>query len=94
MSEPVHDLSRLAIDREAPPRSPRRAMRFNIALAVIAVVLIAAAIWWLQGSRGEIEVAVTRATVTGAGAGVTMYQIEVAEMMAAQATDAIAQRPV
>ena len=67
MSEPVHDLSRLAIDREAPPRSPRRAMRFNIALAVVAVVLIAAGIWWLRGSRGGVEVTVTRATVTGAG---------------------------
>ncbi len=67
MSDPVHDLSRLAIDRDAPPRTPRRAMRFNIALTVVAVVLVATAIWWLRGSRGGIEVTVARAAVTGAG---------------------------
>ncbi len=46
-------------------------MRFNIALAVVAVVLVAAAIWWLRGSRGEIEVTVARAAVSGAGGGGT-----------------------
>lgn len=46
-------------------------MRFNIALAVVAVVVIAVAIWWLRGSRGGIEVTVARATVTGAGASGT-----------------------
>jgi len=71
MSTPEHDLARLAIDRDAPARSPRRALRFNIALAVVAVVLVAAAIWWLRGSRGGIEVQVARATVTGAGGGGT-----------------------
>jgi RND family efflux transporter MFP subunit len=69
MSKPEHDLSRLAIDRDAPAGAPRRALRFNIALAVAATVVIVAVVWWLRGLSGGSEVTTARAEVVGTGSG-------------------------
>ena len=41
-------------------------MRFNIALALGAVALVAATVWWVRASRGGIDVTVARAVVSGA----------------------------
>lgn len=69
MTTPVHDLSRLRIDRDAPP-GVRRAFGRAVLLAGLAVVLIGGALLFARGG-GAAEVQVAVATVTEGGTGGT-----------------------
>jgi RND family efflux transporter MFP subunit len=66
MGNPVPDLSRLRIDRNAPSRGPLRALKLSVGLAGVAVLFVAGAFWWLRGG-GAIDVGVVRAEVIGGG---------------------------
>jgi HlyD family secretion protein len=70
MTNSPHDLSKLRIDREAPP-AVRRAVARNVALAGIAVVLLGgAALVARRGGAVAVQVAVAQAAAgNGAGAG-------------------------
>lgn len=66
MNHPVHDLSKLRLDRDAPP-AVRRAFSRNLLLAGIAVVLLAGVIV-ITRRRGVIEVQVAVAQAIGGDA--------------------------
>ncbi len=68
MTNPAPDLSRLKIDRDRPSTGSARALRFAAVLAVVAVVVIAGALWLIRGG-GALDVTVARAEVVGGGAG-------------------------
>ena len=66
MSTPVHDLSKLRIDRDTPPPGVRRAVKRNAIFALVAAAAIAIVIVVLR--RGA---AVPVQTVTAAASGAT-----------------------
>ncbi len=66
MSEPVHDLSRLRIDRDEPSPGSLRALKASATLAIVAAVFVATVVLWNRGSRGQ-EVTVVVAEVVGGG---------------------------
>jgi HlyD family secretion protein len=66
---PSADLSRLRINRDAPPPEVRRALRRNIVIAVLAVALVLGAIFALRrGGAVPVQV-VTVASENGGSAG-------------------------
>lgn len=68
MTPPVHDLSKLRIDRETPPPI-RRAFRRNLLIAAGAAVLfLSVALVLRRGGAAEVQVAVAE-VVGGSGAG-------------------------
>ncbi|KPK79598.1 MAG: hypothetical protein AMS25_12040 [Gemmatimonas sp. SM23_52] len=67
MSEPVHDLSRLRIDRDRPPPGVRRAVRWSAYLAIAAVAVVIVVIVLARG-RGGPTVQVAGAELRGGGA--------------------------
>ena len=67
MSQPEHDLSKLRIDRDAPP-AVRRALGRTLVIAGAAAVLVVAALLWLRGgSAVPVQVAVASADAGGPG---------------------------
>ena len=66
MTAPLHDLSRLRIDRGAPP-AVRRAFGRSLLLALIAVIIIVGFVLVRRG--GAVPVQVVTATVSDAGGG-------------------------
>ena len=68
MTQPVHDLSKLTIKRDAPPPAVRRALGRTVLLAAIAVILVGIGAMVVR-SRGVIEVQVAVASGTGPGRG-------------------------
>ncbi len=68
MSDSVHDLSRLRIDRDRPSPASKRALVLSLSLAGVALLLIAGVYVWLAGGRAA-EVTVARAEVVGGTAG-------------------------
>lgn len=70
MTTPAHDLSKLTINRDAPPAGVRRALVRNLILAGIAVLVIGGvAVFARGGSAPVVQVAV--AAVTDGGAAST-----------------------
>ena len=67
MSEPVHDLSRLRIDRDRPSPGSTRALRMSAGLAVAAVVFAAGVVWMTRGSTGHQVTVTLVETVGGEG---------------------------
>jgi HlyD family secretion protein len=90
MSNPVPDLSKLHIDRDAPSPQLKRALWRNLALLVGAVVVIGAVWLYFRRDRGvPIETAVASATGpggTGPGAAVTANGYVVARTRASVAS--------
>ncbi len=73
MTSPSHDLSQLRINRDKPSGGSKRALSMTVVLAMVALVFVASAIWWIRGG-GSIEVQVARAEVVGGevgGVGIT-----------------------
>ena len=68
MTEPVHDLSRLRIDRDRPSVASTRALRYAAILAVVAVVFVVGVWWWTRGTAGN-PVTVALVETTGGGGG-------------------------
>ena len=66
MTEPVHDLSRLRIDRDRPSASSSRALKMSATLAVFAALFVAAVLWWTRGPGGH-RVTVASVEVVGGG---------------------------
>jgi RND family efflux transporter MFP subunit len=70
---PSADLSRLRINRDAPPPEVRRALGRNVAIAVLALLLIAGAVFALRGGGAVpvqiVTVAAASGTEGGGGAG-------------------------
>jgi RND family efflux transporter MFP subunit len=66
MTEPVHDLSRLRIDRDRPSASSSRALKMSATLAVFAALFVAAVLWWTRGPGGH-RVTVALVEVVGGG---------------------------
>jgi RND family efflux transporter MFP subunit len=66
---PSADLSKLRINRDAPPPEVRRALVRNLAIAAIALILIVGAIFALRGGGGVPVQIVTVAAASGAEAG-------------------------
>ncbi len=70
MTTPAHDLSRLTIDRDAPPPGVRRALGRATILAVLAMALIATvALMVRSGSAPLVQVAVVAAGGASAAGG-------------------------
>ena len=68
MSNPTHDLSKLRINREAPPEV-RSAFARNLVLAGVAVVVLGAAVLFMRGgSAVPVEAVVVEASA-GGGSG-------------------------
>src|SRR3990170_2413441 len=69
MTQSEHDLSKLHIDRDAPP-AVRRAFGRTVAIAAVSLGLLAVALWIIR-ARGvvEVEVAVVEAQGGGGVAG-------------------------
>ena len=67
MTIPAHDLSKLRIDRDPPPKA-RRASGRNLLLAAIGVVVLGGAWFFLRG-RSAVPVQTVVATPMNAGAG-------------------------
>jgi RND family efflux transporter MFP subunit len=68
MSNPAPDLSRLTINRDAPSKGVRRALRTSLLLAGAAVLVVAGALWFLgRGAAAPVQVAT--AAVVGGGGG-------------------------
>src|ERR1051326_1634088 len=65
---PGPDLSRLRIDRDAPPPGLRRALARNLVLALGALVLVAGGVLYARRG-GAVPVQVVIATATTGGAG-------------------------
>jgi HlyD family secretion protein len=86
MTDPTPDLSRLRINRDAPPPGVRRAFRTTLLIAAGAVVLVVAALLVLRGRGGATPIQVTTATVVGgsgaAAAGVVANGYVVARTQA------------
>jgi HlyD family secretion protein len=70
MSENTHDLSRLRIDRDRPPRSVSRALRWSAYIAAASVLVIVVLFLALRG-RGGQTVQVALAEVIGGGASLS-----------------------
>jgi len=69
MSLPEHDLSKLRIDRDAPP-AVRRAFRRTLIMAGgTALLLVAAFVWLRRGAAVPVQVVIATADVSGGGAG-------------------------
>ena len=69
MTAPSHDLSKLRIDRDAPPPDVRRAVARNVVLATVAVALVAATLLFFRRSAAaEVRTALVTATTDGGGA--------------------------
>ena len=66
---PSADLSKLRINRDAPPPGVRRALRRNLAIAALALILIVGAVFALRGGGGVPVQVVTVAAASGAEAG-------------------------
>jgi HlyD family secretion protein len=64
MSTPVHDLSKLRIDRDVPPAGVRRAVKRNAIFAFIIVATIAIVLFVLQ-RRSAVPVQTVLATASG-----------------------------
>ncbi len=67
MSEPVHDLSRLRIDRDRPSAGATRALKTSAGLALVAVVFVAGVLWLTRGSTGHQVTVTLVETVGGEG---------------------------
>ena len=65
---PSADLSRLRINRDAPPPEVRRALGRNIVLAVVALLLILAGVFFLRGG-GAVPVQVVTVAPAGGSDG-------------------------
>jgi RND family efflux transporter MFP subunit len=72
MTEPVHDLSRLRINRDRPSPASARALRASATLALVAVVFVAAVWWWTTRGSGGHQVTVALVEIVGGGAGQTV----------------------
>ena len=66
MTTPVHDLSKLRIDRDEPPPELRRALKRNAILLVVVLAVIAVVVVLLQRG-GEVPVQTVLAEATGTG---------------------------
>jgi HlyD family secretion protein len=66
---PSADLSRLRINRDAPPPEVRRALGRNVAIAVLALVLIVGAVFALRGGGAVPVQIVTVAAASGSEGG-------------------------
>ena len=66
---PSADLSRLRINRDAPPPEVRRALRRNLAIAALALLLIVGAVFALRGGGAVPVQVVTVATASGSEGG-------------------------
>ena len=66
---PSADLSRLRINRDAPPPEVRRALRRNVVIAVLALLLIIGAVLALRGGRAVPVQVVTVAAASGSDGG-------------------------
>src|SRR5437867_7167888 len=63
MTTPAHDLSKLRIDRDTLPPGLRRAFVRNLALAVVALIVIATVVVLAKrGSAAPVQVALATAT--------------------------------
>jgi len=71
MSTPVHDLSKLRIDRDTPPPGVRRAVKRNAIFALVVVALIAIVIVVLRrGAAVPVQTVIAAASgATGSSAG-------------------------
>jgi len=68
MGTPIHDLSKLRINRDAPPPAVRRALVRNLVLAGITIILLGAgALWLRRGGIPTVQVATITASVPGTG---------------------------
>ncbi len=65
---PVHDLSKLRIDRDPPP-AVRRAFGRTLAIVAVLGVLIGAALLWLRGRSGVAVETVVATPVSSGGGG-------------------------
>jgi RND family efflux transporter MFP subunit len=66
---PSGDLSRLRINRDAPPPAVRRALGRNVVLAVLALLLVLGAVFALRGGGSVPVQTVTVAAANGSEAG-------------------------
>jgi RND family efflux transporter MFP subunit len=66
---PSADLSRLRINRDAPPPEVRRALRRNVVIAVLALLLIIGAVLALRGGGAVPVQVVTVAAASGSDGG-------------------------
>jgi RND family efflux transporter MFP subunit len=66
---PPADLSRLRINRDAPPPGPRRALGRNVAIAVLALLLVGGVVFALRGGRAVPVQVVTVAAAGGSEGG-------------------------
>jgi RND family efflux transporter MFP subunit len=66
---PSADLSKLRINRDAPPPEIRRALGRNIVIAVLALLLIVGAVFALRGGRAVTVQIVTVAAPSGSDGG-------------------------
>jgi RND family efflux transporter MFP subunit len=66
---PSADLSKLRINRDAPPPDVRRALGRNLAIAVLALILIVGAVFALRRGQGVPVQVVTVAAANGAEPG-------------------------
>jgi len=85
VSTQLSDLSKLRIDRDAPP-AVRRALRWNVVLAVGALVaVVAVVVWARRGAAPPVQVVVAAAggASSGASASVTANGYVVARTRAA-----------
>lgn len=72
MTSPAPDLSRLRLNRDAPPPAVRRGLIRNLLLAGVAVVLLGGGFLYVRrGSVSEVQVVTATATSGGAGTGAT-----------------------
>src|SRR5437867_1223291 len=63
MTTPAHDLSKLRIDRDTLPPGLRRAFVRNLALALVALIVIATVVVLVKrGSAAPVQVALATAT--------------------------------
>jgi HlyD family secretion protein len=71
MSTPVHDLSKLRIDRDTPPPGVRRAVKRNAIFALVVVAAIAIVVLVLRrGAAVPVQTVIAAASgVTGSSAG-------------------------
>jgi len=68
-SNPVHDLSKLRIDRDPPPEV-RRAFGRTLAVIILLALLIAGGLFWLRGrSAALVQTVVTTPIASGGGGG-------------------------
>lgn len=69
MTTPAHDLSKLRINRDAPPPGVRRALVRNLILAALAVLLVVVVVVLMRGGGAPtVQVAVVAIVSGGGGA--------------------------